>query len=154
MPRAAASSGALGAGRVALDPQQPRDLALLLVDVELVVWPEGAQRHAEQAEDANLAAAHGQAQRAHAAVLGHGPLGEARRIPQRGQVGQPRAAHLAGSRGHRSALSRRVGWWRRPAPSPGSSNSPAMVATRRWKRVSPGRSGGTAVAIAFRSRAR
>src|SRR3970040_2198737 len=94
----------LVAMRVALDPQQPRDLALLLVDVELVVWPEGAQRQAEQAQEADLAAAHGQAQRAHAAVLGPVALGEARKLPQRGPVGQPRAAQLAGARGHRSAL--------------------------------------------------
>ena len=49
--------------------------------------------------------------------------------------------------GHASGLARRSGWGRRPDPSPGSACSAAIVATRRWKRVSPASSGWNAVAI-------
>ena len=47
---------------------------------------------------------------------------------------------------------RRVGWGRRPVPSPGSACSAAIVATRRWNRVSPASSGWNEVAITLRSR--
>ena len=52
----------------------------------------------------------------------------------------------------RPRLARRSGCGRRPAPSPGSACSAAIVATRRWKRVSPASSGWNAVAITFPSR--
>ena len=41
---------------VALHAQQPGQVAVLLVDVQLVVRLEGAERHAEEAEDADRAA--------------------------------------------------------------------------------------------------
>ena len=39
--------------RFALDPDEPGDVALLLVDVHQVVWPERAERQPEQAEHAD-----------------------------------------------------------------------------------------------------
>ena len=51
-----------------------------------------------------------------------------------------RRGHAA-LRGRHRACVRRVGCGRRPEPSPGSSCSAAIVATSRWKRVSPASSG-------------
>ena len=56
--------GPLVAVGVALHAGQAGQPAVLLVDVELVVRLEGAERHAEQAEDRDVAGGHGQSQRA------------------------------------------------------------------------------------------
>ncbi len=56
--------GPLVAVRVALDAGQAGQSAVLLVDVQLVVGLEGAQRHAEEAEHRDVAGRDGQAQRA------------------------------------------------------------------------------------------
>ena len=109
--------------------------------------PKGAEWHAEQAEHADLAPGHRQAQRAHRARQSL-PF-EARRcdsrrqFAERGQIGQARGPHAArtarrltagrdqsGSRLADVAEVRRMGCGRRPAPSPGSENAAAMVATR------------------------
>jgi hypothetical protein len=55
--------GPLVTDGLALDADEPRDPALLLVDVHQVVGPEGAQRQAEQAEHADRRAADRQAER-------------------------------------------------------------------------------------------
>ena len=64
-----------------LDARQPGNTAALFVDVEQVGRPEGAKRHAEKAEHADLAAADGQAQRADALTT-RVPIGGVRTVRQ------------------------------------------------------------------------
>ena len=137
---------------VALDADETAQVAVLLVDVEAVVRPECPEREPEEREDADGRAGEREPERAGARVR---RLGQARELAEGGQVREPRrpdparATHLPGTPGHASTLVRRRGWGRRPAPSPGSACSAAIVATRRWKRVSPASSGWKAVAMTF-----
>ena len=92
----------LVADRLALDPDEPGDPALLLVDEHQVVRAEGAERQAEQAEDADRRAVDRQPERARVGAVG---LAQPRQLAERGEVGQPRGPDLAGAaRRARSAL--------------------------------------------------
>ena len=114
----------------------PADPPRILVDVELVVGTEPAERHPEQAEDADLAGAERQSQRAHAvgARIAGRPLGtvaQPREVAEGSQVRDARRADAAGpllaepadlANGHRHGVT---------APSPGGSGGGAVRAPRR-----------------------
>ena len=136
---------------VPLDADEAAQVAVLLVDVQPVVGPEGAERQAEEGEDADGRACQREAQRAGARVVG---LRQPGQLAEGGEVGQARRPDLPGAArrggrpaGHASGLERRSGCGRRPEPSPGSACSAAIVATSRWKRVSPASSGWNEVAM-------
>src|SRR3954451_18657001 len=138
---------------LALDPDEPGDPAVLLVDVHEVVRAERPEREPEEAEDADRRPADGQPQRPGGSAVGLAQPGE---LSEGREVGQARRADLARGLGrpggrHRAWV-RRVGWGRRPEPSPGSACSLAMAATSRWNRVSPASSGWNAVAMMLRWR--
>ena len=150
----------LVAGRLALDAQEPGEAAGVLVDVHEVVRLEGTERQAEQAEHADRRAADRQAERARLGAVRSGTGATARPAPRGRSAGRrgPCPDFVACGPGssrrlrHRACRARRVGWCRRPDPSPGSSCSDAIAATRRWNRVSPASSGWKAVAMMLRSR--
>ena len=81
----------LVAEAVALHPQQAREPACLLVDVQQVVWPEGSQRQAEQAEHPDRGPADRQPKRSRIDALG---LAQPRQLAERREVGQARRADL------------------------------------------------------------
>ncbi len=142
----------LVADGLAFHPDQAGDVALLVVDVHQVVGPEGPQWQPEQAEDPDRRTVDRQTERSRVGGVG---LAQAGQLAEGGEVREPRWADLAraalgADHAHRAGLVRRVGCGRRPEPSPGSSCSAAMVATRRWKRVSPASSGWKAVATMLR----
>ena len=128
---------------LALHAEEPGDVAVALEHVEHVVRLERAERQAEQAEHADRRAGHGQA-RATACP---------RRPPWASRDSSPSAARsvsraartLPVLRGHRvvTAPAGRAASGAAGArlPSPGSACSAAIIATRRWNRVSPASSG-------------
>ncbi len=89
---------------VALDAEEPREVAVALVDVQEVVRAEGTERQAEEGEDADGRTRDRKAERAGARVLG---LGEAGQLAEGGQVRQAGGPNLGaagrrldGSAGH------------------------------------------------------
>ncbi len=71
-------------GAVPLDTKKPGDSALVFVDEEEIVWPEGAQGQPEQAEHSDAGSADRQPERARVDVL---ELREPRQFPQRREIG-------------------------------------------------------------------
>ena len=132
---------------------RPRDVAAAVVDVHQVVRGERAQRQPEQAEHADRGPGDRQARASGCRRRRPGPAATARR-GRRDRSAAPRGPcrRCVAIASAARLPARRVGWGRRPTPSPGSACSAAIVATRRWKRVSPASSGWNAVAMTLRSR--
>ena len=82
------------AGAVALDARQAGQSAVLLVDVQLVMGLEGPQRHAEEAEDRDVAGRHRQAERSRRTLRSLLPVSRRRGRPLHGR---PRPADGQGA---------------------------------------------------------
>ena len=138
--------GPFVASALVLGTGQAAQAAALLVDAQLVARQERRERQAEEGEDADVAA-HRQAECAQRrSASPFGVLCERRDSSPTAARSVSRAVRTRPLRvGRRPACRdharRRIGCGRRPEPSPGSANSAAIVATRRWKRVSPASSG-------------